>query len=503
MINRRQSIKQHLAIRHIVALRKLLRLRQTGCLVTSALPFVVAPGVAHAHSAERGLVMLLPTGFYMAGGAIAVAASFAVLAFLPARMVEAAMAARLRLLCLPLPSAVFTSLLSFVILSSLVIIGSKGGGDPLTNPLPLAVWTLFWVLFTLTQFLVGNLWPGLNPFTGPAMVARRGLRLVAAPLTLPGKFGYAIAIGQFVFFSWFELVDPAPDNPDRLAVVVLVYWLVNFAGVVLFGQAQWFKRCEPFAVFFRIVGHCAPLGWEFEKAAGGRRRLTGSLRWPGAGLVNVDPMPPSGIAFLLLTLSAVSFDGFSRTFLWLGAIGVNPLEFPGRSAVIAANSAGLFAAWIVLAGLFFACIYAGNHAAGMAGEKIGTMAAAGHLAYSIVPISMAFHFAHYLTALLVNGQYALVALADPFARGWNLTGFANFHVTTSFLNNISDVARIWSAQTVMIIVGHVIGIIVAHAIAVSLTKTVTQATLSQSFLAALMVFYTVFGLWLLSTPTAL
>ena len=48
--------------------------------------------------------------------------------------------------------------------------------------------------------------------------------------------------------------------------------------------------------------------------------------------------------------------------------------------------------------------------------------------WSIVPIALAYHFSHYLTALLVNGQYALVALSDPFALGWNLFGTAHMPV---------------------------------------------------------------------------
>ncbi|TJV08141.1 MAG: hypothetical protein E5Y16_38860, partial [Mesorhizobium sp.] len=44
---------------------------------------LLLPNPAFAHASDRGHVLLLPTGYYVAGGALAVAASFLVLALLP------------------------------------------------------------------------------------------------------------------------------------------------------------------------------------------------------------------------------------------------------------------------------------------------------------------------------------------------------------------------------------------------------------------------------------
>ena len=49
----------------------------------------------------------------------------------------------------------------------------------------------------------------------------------------------------------------------------------------------------------------------------------------------------AGLAFVTLLMAAVSFDGLAESFWWLARIGINPLEFPGRSAVMLANSLGL------------------------------------------------------------------------------------------------------------------------------------------------------------------
>jgi hypothetical protein len=220
---------------------------------------------------------------------------------------------------------------------------------------------------------------------------------------------------------------------------------------------------------------------------------------PGRALADLAPLPPSGILFVLLTLAAVSFDGLSETFWWLGLNGINPLEFPGRSAVMGINSVGLVLVWVVLAAAFLACLWIGQALAGLRGSF---WPHAGALAASILPISIGYQFAHYLTALLVNGQYAAIALSDPFALGWSNSEDRMHGVTTSFLSNHAGVTLIWNLQAAGIVVGHIVAVLVAHHISLRLADRRRTVVLGQLPLAALMVAYTLFGLWLLSTPAA-
>ena len=53
-----------------------------------------------------------------------------------------------------------------------------------------------------------------------------------------------------------------------------------------------------------------------------------------------------------------------------------------------------------------------------------------------------------------------------------------------------------------IISGHVLAVLVAHGFAWRLHPQPSRAALSQFPLTVLMIAYTVFGLWLLATPTA-
>ena len=98
----------------------------------------------------------------------------------------------------------------------LIAAGFFGSRDPLSNPLPLVVWTLLWVGLTLVQGILGNLWAWINPWYGPYWIARR-LGLPSRLLQLSERVGYWPAVIQFAGFAWFELIDPAPDDPARLA----------------------------------------------------------------------------------------------------------------------------------------------------------------------------------------------------------------------------------------------------------------------------------------------
>ena len=153
----------------------------------------------------------------------------------------------------------------------------------------------------------------------------------------------------------------------------------------------------------------------------------------------------------------------------------------------------------LLAGIGLLAVFAGER---LVRSTLPLQRAAGLMVWSIVPIALAYHFSHYLTALLVNGQYALVALSDPFARGWNLFGTAHMPVEAGIAMGAGSAWLLWNLQAAAIVAGHVLAVLVAHLLAFRLHPSASGASLSQLPLTLLMIGYTVFGLWLLSTPTA-
>ena len=119
---------------------------------------------------------------------------------------------------------------------------------------------------------------------------------------------------------------------------------------------------------------------------------------------------------------------------------------------------------------------------------------------TILPIALGYHLAHYLTSAMVDGQYVLMALTDPLGRGADLLGLGPFFVTTGFFNTPGTVKAIWLTQAGAVVIGHVIAILLAHALAVRGQQATWRAVLGQAPLALFMIGYTVFGLWLLASP---
>ena len=461
-------------------------------------------GVAQAHTSERAFILLLPTGLYVVGGAAVVALSFAVIALIPTARLLSLERARWRLGNIPRWDPVGPSLGAFVVACGLVIAGYVGSRDPLANPLPLVVWTLWWVGLTFLHALFGNLWEILNPWRDiyRFLTMFPGLRAwrQRPPLSYPRRVGYWPTVALFFAFAWFELVHPAPQDPDVLANLVTVYLSATFVGMLIFGEQAWLQHGEPFSVFFRMVAWLSPPDTEQAPSAGvGQGRPTLSATLPSVRLLKVGTLPVSGAAFVLLALASVSFDGLSRTFWWLDLVGVNPLDHPGRTALIGVNTVGLLGAFFALAAVYTFAVLIG-HAVARSGRGAGE--SLGRFVVSIIPIAFGYHFAHYLPTFLVDVQYAVRALSDPFAVGWNLLGTRHLHVTASLLTDHRSVEVIWHLQVLGIVAAHVVAITIAHYIALRDAATLRAAVLSQVPLTLLMIGYTLFGLWLLATPVA-
>ncbi|MDR7033442.1 hypothetical protein [Mesorhizobium sp. BE184] len=450
--------------------------------------FATSPALAHA--SDRGHVLLLPTGYYLVGGAFAVAISFMALALLPQGCLDRVWGRSLQLFTLPDTLRPYISLVSFAGFAVLIAAGFFGSRDPLSNPLPLSVWTLLWVGFVLLQGVAGDLWSWLNPWYGPWRIASwvTGGR---TPLRLPVWLGYWPAFILFAAFAWFELIYPAPDDPERLAWTAGLYWLFTFVAMLLFGWPEWSRRGEFLTVFLSLIARFAVLRRDGPNL---------SLCWPGAKILHVPPLPLSGTAFVLLALSSVSFDGLSKTFFWLGLFGVNPLEYPGRTALMGVGTLGLALTFLLLAGLFQIAIFLGQRLA--APDSAGLVEVAGLLVWSIMPIALAYHAAHYLTLLLVDGQYALAAISDPFGLGWDLFGTAQMQIEAGIVAGADSAWWLWNIQAGVVIAGHLLAVLVAHALAERLHPVASRAVLSQLPLTLLMIAYTVFGLWLLAAPAA-
>jgi hypothetical protein len=158
------------------------------------------------------------------------------------------------------------------------------------------------------------------------------------------------------------------------------------------------------------AGPCVDCGECFDRATPATREW--NLRPFGAGLLRTGDVSPSMVAFVLLLLSTVTFDGFTATPAWAGLesalyaalppLGGARLTLIGTLGLVSFPLAfglvyRLFAAWIAWA--------AGG---GLPAGRVARL-----FVLSLIPIAIAYHLAHYLTYLLIQGQLVIRLASDP------------------------------------------------------------------------------------------
>jgi len=437
------------------------------------------PCAAMAHVSERAIVLLLPTDIYRNVGVLAVVGTVLLTLFLPPRV-------RTWFHAEPStpqpPPAGPLATLGFAIFATLIAFGLWGPHDPLSNLLPLTLFSLWWLCMLLLAAILGNFWQYLNPWAAPVRWLFRGH---ARPI--PDWLSDWPTLASYLAFAVYYLSDTAPSDPGHLARATLLYWGTHLALAGLYGPV-WLQRGEGFGLLFDLAGRMSPIRWRMVR-----------LQAPGARLVAPGPGNISTAIFVVSFLAIGSFDGLNETFWWMAQIGINPLEFPGRSAVIWQNRIGLAGAVITLNLAFALMVWLGL---ALVRATSRMREAWPRLALTLMPIALAYHFAHYLPSLLVSLQYWLLALNDPLDSGARLLGL-DWRVTTSFFNQHASVRAIWLTQAGVIVIGHMLSVLLAHVVALDLFANHKRALISQIFVAAFMVAYTWFGLWLLASPTAL
>lgn len=338
---------------------------------------------------------------------------------------------------------------------------------------PIVVFNWFWVGLTFLQALAGDLWATLSPFDTLGRLLFPD-RAGPPPRRYPKAWGVWPAALFLLGFVWVELVDPFGGAPGSLGLLILAYTLVTIVGMLVFGRADWIGGGEAFAVYLGLIARIAPLARDAEGRV--------ILRPPLAGLAEVQPRPGL-LALVMVALGSTTFDGLSRTGLWVSRTA--SLTGPARILV---GSAGLLTT-IGLVALAYALAMA--FAARVVRGRWHVLAV--RFAPSLVPIVLAYAVAHYFSFLLIEGQLGLIRLSDPFGWGWDLFGTAGWSVNLGLLSpNL-----IWYVQVGAIVLGHVAGVVLAHDRAIALFPR-AEAIRTQYALLAVMVVFTSVGLLILS-----
>ena len=378
--------------------------------------------------------------------------------------------------------AISAGLLLLVFLTALI--GEPSSAD---NLAPTFIYVLFWLGIVVLQVVLGNVWPALNPWlaiaSAAAWVWRRFGRTWSPIVAYPERLGvYPAAVLLFAFAA-LELCYVEPANPRALALAVALYSYVTWFGMAAVGRRLWLERGEAFSVYFGLLARIAPFG---ERDGRLVRRL------PLTGLAGSERRPGM-LAFVAVMLGSVGFDGLSRASFWqdLRARVEGPyvLDSPGTADLVGTLlSLGGLLGCVLSVVLAYRLAVAGAEKAVRSDRRLGP-----EFVQSLVPIALVYAVAHYFTLLLVQGQFALPLGSDPFGYGWDLFGAADFAPN---LQPLSPNA-VWYVQVGALVAGHVAGLAVAHDRAITLLPA-RSALRSQYAMLALMVGYTVGGLWLLS-----
>jgi len=216
-----------------------------------------------------------------------------------------------------------------------------------------------------------------------------------------------------------------------------------------------------------------------------------NLRPFAVGVLNLRVDTVAAMAFVILMLSTVTFDGFSRTFVWFGLIGIDP--YGPEIALISIDKS----VWLVAFFLGFIGIYTitTSLVALLSRSDVSIRTVAFRLVVSLLPIAMVYQLAHYTPFILINGQLIIRLISDPLGYGWNILGTRNWPIIVP-----REWSLLWHYMVILIVLGHVVAVYVAHVIAMRTFGERKIAVRSQYPMMVLMVGYTLLGLWLLSAP---
>jgi hypothetical protein len=450
--------------------------------------------LAHAIGGVRDLP--IPLWLFYYGGAIVLVLSFVALGVLWRRpLLEGADEGR------ALPDSLQRLLLSnalrivaggtglglLVLIFLAALVGEPSAGQNLS---PTFVFVLFWVGLVFVVVVLGNVWPALNPWRAGADLFAWFWREAgwswSSGITYPQRLGWWPAAVLLFAFTALELAYTEPTNPRALALAIFLYSWVTWVAMAVFGREPWLRNGEAFSVYFDLLGRIAAFG---------RRRSDGRLvvRPPLSGLT-VREFPPGALAFVAVMLGSVAFDGYSRTSRWIEwrfeLEEPYVLDDPGLADLIVTgfNLAGLISFVVLVAIAYLAAIQVAKMVA------TAPVRLAKAFLGSLVPIACAYALAHYFSLLVIQGQVGITLMSDPFGFGWDVFGTADYQADPTVLSPNTT----WYFQVAVLVIGHVAGLMLAHDRAVAFYDSPRTAIRTQYAMLALMVVYTVGGLWLLS-----
>ena len=492
-----------------------------------------ATTAAQAHAYGERYDLPVPLWMNVAGGSAVVVLSFLMTAWFLKPQTETRTPPP-NLLVAPLgrmlgsePVLLAVKILSVFLFVIGLLAGFVGLPDYSRNAAPTIFWVIGWVGLAFASVLLGNIWLLVNPWLilfdwADGLWRRLIRRSLSFEVPYPRRLGMLPGILMIVGFTWFMLASGLAGDSRSLACVVTFYSAVTWIGMLVFGAPAWLAHGEAFTLLFGVLARFSPTGLRVADRAICRRadclpddnggctdcteafllappeKREIALRAYGIGLIVPHPLPLSMIVVVLMVLALVAFEGFMDTAQWIDLmVSLGELEETDGIHAPVKTTLSFLAATAILFVLFFA-VSALMRVIGYARAtpKHSTLELMGLFVLSLVPISIAYHVAHYLYWFYTQIQFVVPAASDPFAFGWDLFGGRDFVPDRAAI----PLKVIWHTAIIAIVVGHVIAVYVAHRVALNVFGTRRAALLSQIPMLLLMVGYTMTSLWMLAQP---
>ncbi|HVF12462.1 MAG TPA: hypothetical protein VNA87_05180 [Actinomycetota bacterium] len=391
----------------------------------------------------------------------------------------------------------------FGVLGFLLVVVTLVAGDQsvVDNPAPTWFYVWFWVGLVPASLAFGPVWKLLNPLRALAAALSltngdedlpfeeedldedevadeekesQGARVSDQQPAYPSRLGYTPAGIWLLAFLWLELVFDRGSEPLVIAIFILAYSAFNVAGGIRYGQ-PWFDHADGFEVYSTLISKLSPFG----------RRSDGTLvvRNPLNGLDAIEPR--KGLVFFVcVVLGSTAFDGLTRT-KWWGSIS----EFSSSYAYyLGIGTVGLLAS----VGLVYVIYLAATRTVVGLTDESQAQTLDKRFIHSLIPIAIGYTIAHYFSLLVFQGQAGYILASDPFSRGWDLFGTADWRID---YKAVSVFTIAW-VQVASIVGGHILGVIAAHDRAVRLFADGAKTKAQYPLLAA-MVAFTLGGIFLL------
>lgn len=507
--------------------RKLL----AAILLALAVGMGITPAFAHAFGETYTLP--IPLNFFLIGGAATVALSFVVIGLFVKKQSDEFDYPRYDLLSIPILGAVISSPI-FLTLVKLISVGFFvltistglfGTGKPVENFSPTFIWIVWWVGMGYIAAIFGNLWMVINPWKVTfewfeRLAGRDSRQGDSALFGYPQNWDVWPAMLAFLIFAWLENVYTGAVIPFQLSVLILLYSLFTWGGMLAFGKHTWLRHGEGFSVLFgyfsrfsltevRISDNrlCNACGQEcnldgqacvdcyecLERVNKGQRKF--NIRPFAVGLALPGRVSTATAAFVILALATVTFDGLQETSTWviLQSNLFSLISGLGSNTIGTFDTMGLIFLPLIFLGAYMLFSW-GIKALSRDEGSVSDVARA--FVFSLVPIALAYNLAHFISLLLIQGQLIIPLASDPFGFGWNLLGTADYKVNIGIIN----AKTVWFLSVGAIVIGHIISVYIAHVISLRRVANHSLALRGQYPMLLLMVLYTASSLWIIAQP---